>query len=759
LVALPQITGLRQSLETGFEYVLGFGRLEIDVAEVAASASYALHMCQVLADSNCRFYSTAGNSVTVAPQLRIQKSYERTLQAVLEVATDRYLGTPNLKPIASQLTAIASNISALTDSSVPCTEAAPIYCAVYLNADAATGQVPSARAEADRFVDGIMEIVHEDVLHLWVYLHILSPMSVIAMLLFHCKQIPCCASRKNGKSMGTRCLRYGYRFQWLLRACIVLVSLAISVVGFEIAMDLGLLCFTVLNGSPTLATVTDHVQLHFPLLWDIICEGKELQFQLLWFSAISFLWICIITIAYDACVGICSDRSRISSIASTSKLQEDCSYDRSDVPGEELAELLTLEPCQRIALENVHRRCRALHLQALPKLQKRVRDLGFSSQDLEVALTWMRRHVPIIVHIDVAKVGAHLANDSHYRNQFETSISGGTLDHAKRKRWEDSLFEGAYSAALPFDRCKYGVLNVTNDPQGVRTCLQYGLSYLLLRGVRSRTTFCSTDSAGMHSEDLATVDSCAHVFDKFTDAELRCVLEVGTQRVPGKDSQLLRSYKEAQVHGEIRLAEHIELIMAHPSLHESPHLLASLTALANCCKCPVVWIEGGIDTPTRLSGGMMSVPVRLPSVPLVPGQAVEVEVPGGQIISMIVPPGARPGQQITVQYPQPSPSRIGASTPEASLKAAALASTSDAPDVWEVQGNDGWSVIQEPAISKIQRALAEGSRVARYEACGNAYELDFDLGVQRNLASGRQRLVRRRARHAASVTVPIPRSL
>jgi hypothetical protein len=48
---------------------------------------------------------------------------------------------------------------------------------------------------------------------------------------------------------------------------------------------------------------------------------------------------------------------------------------------------------------------------------------------------------PQIVHVNLARFGAKLAADSHYRNQFETHTSGGTLDSSARAKWEDDLFE------------------------------------------------------------------------------------------------------------------------------------------------------------------------------------------------------------------------------------------------------------------------------------------------------------------------------
>jgi hypothetical protein len=57
------------------------------------------------------------------------------------------------------------------------------------------------------------------------------------------------------------------------------------------------------------------------------------------------------------------------------------------------------------------------------------------------------------------------------------------------------MFNSIYSNTLAFDRVKYGVLNIFNDPNGVDCCHFYGDSYLLLKDVRLQSTFASKDSS------------------------------------------------------------------------------------------------------------------------------------------------------------------------------------------------------------------------------------------------------------------------
>lgn len=71
--------------------------------------------------------------------------------------------------------------------------------------------------------------------------------------------------------------------------------------------------------------------------------------------------------------------------------------------------------------------------------------------------------------------------DTHYRNQFETGKSSGSLSRQSRIEWENRMFDKRYSSATDHERVKYGVINFTNDPKGVNCALGYGQSYFLLK--------------------------------------------------------------------------------------------------------------------------------------------------------------------------------------------------------------------------------------------------------------------------------------
>eukprot|EP00434_Breviolum_minutum_P041242 symbB.v1.2.036685.t1/scaffold5166.1/size30171/2 len=233
----------------------------------------------------------------------------------------------------------------------------------------------------------------------------------------------------------------------------------------------------------------------------------------------------------------------------------------------EFVEAAKMATCQCKAVRHIRKLAKRNHQDALPKLQDRVARLGYKEDDLWLTLAWIRELAPVIVHVDLDKMLTFMEKDTHYRNQFETKTSGGLLKPATREKWERDLFGGCYDGAPGFDRPKYGVQNVMNDPRGVVKCKQYGDSYLVLKDSRLRCTFSPEDSANLKADKLAVLDFYGHVLALYDDRELVETIKVATQT----DSALLgdsekvghMKYKEAQIHGEVDFRRHVERLVAH----------------------------------------------------------------------------------------------------------------------------------------------------------------------------------------------------
>ena len=111
------------------------------------------------------------------------------------------------------------------------------------------------------------------------------------------------------------------------------------------------------------------------------------------------------------------------------------------------------------------------------------------------------------------------------------------------------MFDRKHQHAPGFERVKYGAMNFTNDPKGIRCCSGYGQSYFILKThVRDRCTITDMDSSSS-TATLGTFRFMFHVLMKLSDAELRCAFE-GSK---GKEmkSNVVGSYKEIQIHGPV----------------------------------------------------------------------------------------------------------------------------------------------------------------------------------------------------------------
>ena len=234
------------------------------------------------------------------------------------------------------------------------------------------------------------------------------------------------------------------------------------------------------------------------------------------------------------------------------------------LPESELVEVCRLTECQKRALSNVRCIAQVNHAKAFPRLQQRVLDLGFKEMDLFTTLSWVRDVAPIIVHFHYDKMAKFLKEDTHYRSQFETGSSCGLNNRKVRGQWERGLFQGAYDGCVDFERPKYGVLNVMNDYRGVVKAQQYGDGYMIIKDARLRTTFSPEDSANLKAERLACLDYYAHVLNEYADSELRETLSVASSGKVGTSDAVVSSgwkYKEAQFHGEVAFAKHVERIV------------------------------------------------------------------------------------------------------------------------------------------------------------------------------------------------------
>jgi hypothetical protein len=228
---------------------------------------------------------------------------------------------------------------------------------------------------------------------------------------------------------------------------------------------------------------------------------------------------------------------------------------------------------------------------SMPSLLNKFESLKLGKEGLDIVLNYVADDAPIIIHFNPIKVLHLFVKDTHYRNQFETGISGGTLCHESRILWEDRLFNNIYHSANKADRVKYGVLNIVNDPFGVRICKGYGDSFLVMNNetVRLRTTFASGDSAS--AVELATCENYCHVLNTFTDNELIDLHTVASRKSFCLESKNIVVYKETQIHGSIIFSRDVSNIVLHHSHKQNAAIYRLANEFSEKFGVNLVWTE------------------------------------------------------------------------------------------------------------------------------------------------------------------------
>lgn len=99
-------------------------------------------------------------------------------------------------------------------------------------------------------------------------------------------------------------------------------------------------------------------------------------------------------------------------------------------PEEERKALDLLKPNQLAAVNYVVQEATKQSNSARSDLESRFRSLGYGQRDLRKTLRFIRDDAPLVIHFNPATTLKHFVSDTHYRNQFETSTSGGSVSFA-----------------------------------------------------------------------------------------------------------------------------------------------------------------------------------------------------------------------------------------------------------------------------------------------------------------------------------------
>lgn len=256
---------------------------------------------------------------------------------------------------------------------------------------------------------------------------------------------------------------------------------------------------------------------------------------------------------------------------------------------------------QLSALEYVTNYARIRKSEAVQSIHEILKMSNVDREQFEDAVVKIKSHAKVALHfhpdrLDPAKksVAEALLEQGVYKSQFETLLSNGSVSAypgGQRDLWEERLFGGAYQheGASNSERPKYGALDLMRHSDGPAP--RFGSCYFLLSPeVSYRSTYTYLDShqnpvqKGTYAEfDDMMAALLEEVFlrdyalgkknlrpQKLVDHFQVHLTMPFSDPSSSQAKRNLNHYIEAQVHGNIRLKEDVEILVADPSFKDTP---------------------------------------------------------------------------------------------------------------------------------------------------------------------------------------------
>lgn len=212
-----------------------------------------------------------------------------------------------------------------------------------------------------------------------------------------------------------------------------------------------------------------------------------------------------------------------------------------------------LSESQTKAIEYTKKKSKHYSKNVKQLLLAKIYEMGYTKDNFDKLDIFMKES-PIIIHFRIETLTDSLIADTHYRNLFE--VRGN--NHARIK-WENTLFGNIYNDTTPFDRVKYGPVNINHDTKGVNSAYGYGNSYMVLRNeVKTRTSFVFGDSS-LGQIHMCTFDGYYHLLYYIPDDSLKHIMDLAIGKAPTTPFNM--QYVEAQYHGPIRLDMDIDKLV------------------------------------------------------------------------------------------------------------------------------------------------------------------------------------------------------
>ncbi|MEA9355347.1 DUF3626 domain-containing protein [Bacteriovorax sp. PP10] len=281
---------------------------------------------------------------------------------------------------------------------------------------------------------------------------------------------------------------------------------------------------------------------------------------------------------------------------------------------------MSLAPSQLAAIDYVQKYAQSRRSEAQETITHLLRMSNITSEVYEQAVLKLKRNAKVAVHFhpdrldsQMKSVAEALHTQGIYKGQFETLLSSGSVSAhpgGARDNWENRLYNGAYNleGSENHHRPKYGALNVMCHQDGPAP--RFGSCYFVLKSeVSSRCTFTYLDSHQDPKEKgtLAEFDDILAAFltEAFTRdyalGEKDLTIPKLIKHLSSMDkthdfsskriARNLNHYIEAQIHGNISLADDVEELVADPAF-KGTETGNFLEAICKDYKIKILWHQG-----------------------------------------------------------------------------------------------------------------------------------------------------------------------
>eukprot|EP00928_Gymnodinium_smaydae_P018323 TRINITY_DN1697_c0_g2_i1.p1 TRINITY_DN1697_c0_g2~~TRINITY_DN1697_c0_g2_i1.p1 ORF type:complete len:375 (+),score=89.53 TRINITY_DN1697_c0_g2_i1:61-1185(+) len=307
---VPALQGLPAGLDEGFNVVFGFDQLVTQSENMKTSSTNAIEKCEADAETYCNAQRECNGigANRVQKDMNTEKdeivaAFDKGLEKIIKIGTDKYFGMDSFQDAASKLTDIRDELDSL-DANGPCCATTKLFCEMRKNSDELSKMGTEIRNMIATFTqnDGVVMFEAQTgnlmALHALPYVLVLS--TVFFAVLWYKNGACCCCS--NGSCIQVVCLILPQVVFWLVAFVIMAIFAGIGWAFSIVILPMQMPGF---KGEPTIADLLDHIQTEFSGFWDAVFADMVDGLQEFRTASTVFTVACILVILYSCCFCCC----------------------------------------------------------------------------------------------------------------------------------------------------------------------------------------------------------------------------------------------------------------------------------------------------------------------------------------------------------------------------------------------------------------------------------------------------------------------